>query len=361
MKMKVFMTVVCAIVFACVSPAQAPERNAARSNTQIVTFILKFQEKRLVDVAEAMPAEKYEFAPTAGEFKGVRTFGEQLKHIAADNYLLGAGILGEKAPVDTGLGERGSATVNTKPEIIAYLTDSFAYMRRAAAAIDEDKAAIPTPDISPWPEGTATRLGVAIEDCVHTWDHYGQLVEYLRMNDIVPPASRRSSAIVADQRDTTISQALDFWITNTEKDVTSAADAMPEQNYSFAPTGGKFEGVRTFGEQVKHLAANNYRMAARTLGQEATPDQEAETGPESVRSKAEIMEYLRGSFAALHRSVAAITAQNAVAPVWPNRAGTSRQNTRLQFAVDAVAHSYDHYGQIVEYLRMNDIVPPASR
>jgi hypothetical protein len=61
--------------------------------------------------------------------------------------------------------------------------------RRAAAAIDEDKAAIPTPETSPWPDCTATRLGVAIEDCVHTWDHYGQLVEYLRMNAIVPPAS----------------------------------------------------------------------------------------------------------------------------------------------------------------------------
>ena len=191
MKMRVFMTVVCAIVFACVCLAQAPKGNAGRSNTQIVDFILKFQEKRLVDVAEAMPAEKYEFAPTAGEFKGVRTFGEQLKHIAADNYLLGAGILGEKPPVDTGMSERGSAAVKTKSEIIAYLTDSFAYMRHAAAAIDEDKAAIPTPEISPWPEGTATRLGVAIEDCVHTWDHYGQLVEYLRMNGIVPPASRR--------------------------------------------------------------------------------------------------------------------------------------------------------------------------
>ena len=49
----------------------------------------------------------------------------------------------------------------------------------------------PAPEISPWPAGTATRLGVAIEDCIHSWDHYGQLVEYLRMNGIIPPASRR--------------------------------------------------------------------------------------------------------------------------------------------------------------------------
>src|SRR5205814_3933255 len=98
----------------------------------------------------------------------------------------------------------------------------------------------------------------------------------------------------------------------------------------------------------KHLAANNYRMAARMIGQEPTPDQEAETGPESVRSKAEIVEYLRSSFAALHRSVGAVTAENELTPVWKNRVGTSRQNTPIQFAVDAVAHSYDHYGQMVE-------------
>jgi len=112
---------------------------------------------------------------------------------------------------------------------------------------------------------------------------------------------------------------------------------------------------------VKHLAANNYRMAARMLGQTPTPDQEAETGPDAVRSKAEIIDYLKGSFVSLHRSVSTITAENAVTPVLPARVGAVRQNTRVQFAVDAVAHSYDHYGQMVEYLRMNGIVPPASR
>jgi DinB superfamily len=192
MRVKGFMTVVCTFVLSTLSLAQASQVRMARSNTQIIDFILDFQGKRLVDIAEAMPAQKYDFAPTAGEFKGVRTFAEQLKHIAADNYLLGAGILGEKPPVDTGIGERGSAAVKTKPEIIVYLKDSLAYMHRAAAAIDDAKNPIPTPEISPWPEGTATRLGVAIEDCVHTWVHYGQLAEYLRMNGIVPPARQKA-------------------------------------------------------------------------------------------------------------------------------------------------------------------------
>lgn len=163
------------------------------------------------------------------------------------------------------------------------------------------------------------------------------------------------------QTSITISQALDYWVSNCEKEVVSAAEAMPEAKYSFAPTAGEFTGARTFAEQIKHLAANNYRMAARILGHAATADQEAETGPDAVRSKAEILDYLKGSFVALHRSMATVTAENAVAPVLPERFDTARQNTRLQFAVDAVAHSYDHYGQMVEYLRMNGIVPPASR
>jgi hypothetical protein len=176
---------------ACSSLVQAQSASAHRTNTQILDFILSFQERRIIDVAEAMPEEKYSFAPTRGEFTGVRTFADQLKHIAADNYLLGAGILGKKPPDNVGSGESGSSEVRGKREIVAYVKASFAYMHRAAAAIDDAKAPIPTPPISPWPEGTATRLGVAIEDCVHTWDHYGQLVEYLRMNSIVPPASRR--------------------------------------------------------------------------------------------------------------------------------------------------------------------------
>lgn len=181
------------LIFACSGLAQAQNATPVphRTNHQIIDFILGFQEQRVVDIAQAMPADKYSFAPTHGEFTGVRTFAEQLKHIAADNYLLGAGILGEKPPVDREAGESGAASVRTKPEIIAYLKASFAYMHQAAALVDDAKEAIPTPAISPWPDGTATRLGVAIEDCLHTWNHYGQLVEYLRMNGIVPPASRR--------------------------------------------------------------------------------------------------------------------------------------------------------------------------
>jgi DinB family protein len=166
-----------------------------------------------------------------------------------------------------------------------------------------------------------------------------------------------TSRVALAQTRLPISQALDTWIANAEKDVASAADAMPEDKYSFAPTQSQFVGVRTFGQQVKHLAANNYRMAARILGQTPTPDQEFETGPETVQSKEPIMGYVKGSFTALHQAVATINADNALTPVMPTRGGNRQAEYPCRVAVDAVAHSYDHYGQMVEYWRMNGIIP----
>ena len=173
---------------------QAANQSEGRSNRQIIEFILGYQEKVILEAAEAMPAEKYSFVPRHGEFKGVRTFGQQLKHIAVDNYVLGAGILGEAVPVDVGQGENGPASVQTKSQVLEYLKNSFAYFHKAAAAVDDANRPIATPSISPWPDGTATRMGVAVETLVHSWDHYGQLVEYLRMNGIVPPGSQGAAA-----------------------------------------------------------------------------------------------------------------------------------------------------------------------
>jgi DinB family protein len=157
-----------------------------------------------------------------------------------------------------------------------------------------------------------------------------------------------------------ITEALDSWITNAEKHVMPVAEVMPEEKYSFAPAeeSGEFKGVRTFAQQVKHLAANNYWMAALILGNKASAEMYNETGPDAVRTKAEIVEYLKGSFAALHKAVATIDSNNVAEPL---ATAMSWQKTRLSFAVDAVAHSFDHYGQLVEYLRMNGIVPPDSR
>ena len=154
----------------------------------------------------------------------------------------------------------------------------------------------------------------------------------------------------------TVSQVVDFWVTKTEQLLVPAAEAMPEGKHSFAPSNGEFSGVRTFGEQVKHLAAANYQLAAGTLGEDPPAGTDHETAPESVKTKAQIMDYLKGSFANLHRAAAAINENNMNEPI-PSKGN----RTRLLMMIDAVVHSSNHYGQIVKYLRMNNIVPPASR
>jgi hypothetical protein len=157
-------------------------------------------------------------------------------------------------------------------------------------------------------------------------------------------------------------QVVDVMVANAEREIVPAADAMPEDKYSFAPASGAFQGVRTFAEQVKHLAAANYQLGARILGEKppaGTVGTKSETAPDSVKTKAEILEHLKGSFAYLHKAVGTIDEKNAVEPI--QGASGTWQKTRLGLAVDAIAHSYDHYGQMVEYLRMNGIVPPASR
>ena len=161
----------------------------------------------------------------------------------------------------------------------------------------------------------------------------------------------------------TNSQVLDIWITNTETHLVPLADAMPADKYSFAPSNGEFKGVRTFGEQVKHLASFNYLAANYILGKTPTLDQKEETGPESVKTKAEIMDYLKGSFALLHQAAASINDKN----ILEQLPGASKSRielaleTRLALVIDAISHSFNHYGQMVEYVRMNGIVPPASR
>ena len=156
-----------------------------------------------------------------------------------------------------------------------------------------------------------------------------------------------------------MSQALDVWVTKTEALVVPAAEAMPEEKYSFAPTNGEFQGVRTFAEQVKHSAAANYQLGALALGEKPPHDEHGETAPGNVKSKAEIMEYLKGSFAYLHGVADRINGKNATEQI--ELPGGHGKDTRVGMLIDALAHSQNHYGQMVEYLRMNGIVPPESR
>jgi len=153
-----------------------------------------------------------------------------------------------------------------------------------------------------------------------------------------------------------VSQVIDFWVTNSEQLIVPAADAMPEAKFSFAPSNGEFSGVRTFAEQIKHLAAANYQLAAATLGETPPAGTDHEAAPDSVKTKAQVMDYLRGSFTSLHRAAAALNESNMNDPI-PSKGN----RTRLLMLIDALVHSSNHYGQMVEYLRMNNIIPPATR
>jgi uncharacterized damage-inducible protein DinB len=142
----------------------------------------------------------------------------------------------------------------------------------------------------------------------------------------------------------------------TEKVIVSATDAMPADKYGFAPT----DGVRTFGQMVKHLSATNYILAAAALGEEPPADAGDELGPEAVRTKAEILNYLTGSFAYLDKAIEAIGQKTAPVKSSPTSPLKSAEATRLALVVESLAHAFDHYGRMVEYLRMNSVVPPQA-
>lgn len=171
-------------------PAYAKLDSAMASERANFRWFNQTERRALVEAAEAMPADKYGFAPTAGEFKNVRTFSKQLRHLAATNYILAAAALGKTPPPDAG-DEAGPDSVVTKVQHIAYLEGSFDALDRAIDAIGDRRLPAASSPISPFQGGTATRIALITESLIHAYDHYGQIVEYLRMNGIVPPASRR--------------------------------------------------------------------------------------------------------------------------------------------------------------------------
>jgi hypothetical protein len=161
----------------------------ARQEKRAFESLMKIVEKEIISVVDAMPADKFGFAPTDGEFKGVRTFGQMVKHFSATNHILAAAALGEEPPAEAG-DELGPESVRTKAEILAYLKGSFVHLDKAVEAIGQTNIPVNVSPISPLKRGEVTRLALITETLLHAYDHYGQLVEYLRMNGVVPPASR---------------------------------------------------------------------------------------------------------------------------------------------------------------------------
>jgi hypothetical protein len=164
----------------------------------------------------------------------------------------------------------------------------------------------------------------------------------------------------------TVGTALMRTFGSQEYEFRAAAEAMPEDKYNFRPTvQGKFTEaapfgpteLRTFAEQVKHVACSNFAFAAELDGKEPPPNCD-KGGPSPGKTRAQLLTYLRDSFAALNKSLNAVSSKNMYDPIEGPYAGP---NTRLGLAGVAIWHVADHYGQIAMYLRLNGIVPPASR
>jgi len=168
-----------------------------------------------------------------------------------------------------------------------------------------------------------------------------------------PPAQSSQTA-------PSLASAIDREIGAIEKQVTEAAEAMPEEKFKFSPEslnlpGSDYKGVRTFAGQVKHIAASNYFIWSGLTGEKLPENLKDGNGPADVKTKAEILRFLNDSFALGHRAAATLTTENML------HTPEHSKSTRLRLATFGVAHAFNHYGQMVEYLRMNGSVPPASR
>ena len=140
----------------------------------------KESAKQLIAMAEAMPAEKYGFKPTPE----VRSFGEQVKHVAGGILLL---INSAQGKHDLAI-EQTYAKRQTKDEIMAGLREAFDQGQAAINKLTEKSRAeiIDSPFV-----GKMSRANIFNHTLMHNGEHYGQMVVYLRLNGIVPPASRR--------------------------------------------------------------------------------------------------------------------------------------------------------------------------
>jgi len=160
----------------------------------------------------------------------------------------------------------------------------------------------------------------------------------------------------------TPAKALDIMLSSYEGQLMGVVKTMPAEKFGFAPgpgtfaagQGAKFDGVRTFAQEATHLADANYYFYGVIGGMKPDVDMKALDG---LTGKAEIVAALEKSFAFAHKAVATITAENAFVTIKP----VDGMTTRATLAAFGVAHGNDHYGQMVEYLRMNGLVPPGSK
>jgi uncharacterized damage-inducible protein DinB len=170
-------------------PAAPPVGSAVTPAKALDTMLMDF-EMQLMGVVKAMPADKFNFAPSAGtfaagseaKFTGVRTFAQEATHLASANYYFYSVVSGMKPDVDM----KTLNALTKKEDIVAALEKSFAFAHKAVATITPENAFVAIKPV----DGMETRATLAAFGVAHGNDHYGQLVEYLRMNGVLPPGSK---------------------------------------------------------------------------------------------------------------------------------------------------------------------------
>jgi len=160
----------------------APSLFAAEGIAKVFDDQVSTVEREVLGLAQKMPADKSDFAPSSpGTFTGVRTYALQVRHIATEIFRIGEALNGEKAPVEIGPSDNGPDTLKTKEQIIDYFKTAIAFARKGIATITEKNMNDPVPF-----GRNATRASAAAFIGLHSYDHYGQMVVYSRMNGVVP-------------------------------------------------------------------------------------------------------------------------------------------------------------------------------
>ena len=178
--------VLMAVVAMCVTGTSAQVATGVLSPADGFNAALSTTESQMMMLVKAMPAEKYEFAPSQAIFvpsqkttyDGVRTFGGLILHVAQANYIMATRFSGLKSDVDM----KSLAGLKTKDEIDAALAESFAFVHKAIGTLTAENALQSIGGSNPRVVAVAANLS-------HTSDEYGQMVEYARMNGITPPSS----------------------------------------------------------------------------------------------------------------------------------------------------------------------------
>jgi hypothetical protein len=170
------------LLLASICAAVQATQRAPKTVTQVFEQSVSGPERAILSLANAMPEAQYSFVPTDGEFKGVRSFAQLVKHIAVDTYMMGAALLGEKVPIDVGVHENGPDAISTKAQVAQFLKDSFIYLRRAVRTVNQRNLM----EQVTYDGVRVPRLSIVNAAISHPWDIYGQMIEYLRMNSIDP-------------------------------------------------------------------------------------------------------------------------------------------------------------------------------